>query len=115
MTNQEMRARVKEMYPPTSNWSDRVSQMHDRQVYMIFNNAKKPGGRLDENLRKTLVDICKTREAKEHIKSLPAWEIYERYQALERDIPPKDSPDYIMPARYFHQLTFDELGVKKDG
>ena len=85
--------------------------MPDRQVYMIFQSAKKPGGRLDENLRKTLVDIAQTKESKEMIESLPSWKVYEMYQQLEVDIPTVDSKDYLPPMRSYHQLSFDELGV----
>lgn len=89
--------------------------MHDWQVYMIFQNAKKPGGRLDENLRKTLIDICSTREGKERVKSLEPWQVYEMYQQLENDIPPSNSVDYLPPIKSYHQVTFEEIGVNKDG
>ncbi|MBO7451335.1 MAG: hypothetical protein J6U54_13305 [Clostridiales bacterium] len=80
--------------------------MPDRQVYMIFQSAKKPGGRLDENLRQTLVDIASSGVAKDYIRSLPSWKIFEMYQQLEADIPASSD---LPPMSSYHQVNFDDI------
>lgn len=95
------------MYP-SENWHQRVDRMPDRQIHAIYETAKKPGGRLDENMRKVLKSLSLKPGYPNYIDGLQAWEIYELFQRIERDIPVIGAP--IKPTEMYHQVSLFELG-----
>ena len=66
---------------------------------MIFENAKKPGGRLDPRHREKLLRCTKDKNLREKIANAPAWMIYEmNLEALRKEEP-------------YHQMTLFEYGL----
>lgn len=106
MTNQERRAKVKDMYP-SDTWRDKVSRMSDQQIFAIFRTASKPGGRLDEGLRKRLRGLSIQPGYSEHIDKLPAWQVYETYNRVMEQA----STIPVISAEQYHQVNIFELGV----
>lgn len=92
-----------EMYnSPT--WQDKVRRMPDRQIFCIYNEAKKSGKRLDENIRKMLLKTTSNPTEREYIKRAPAWKVFDMYNEYTANV--------IAPSPVYHQMTLFELGVK---
>lgn len=98
MNDVEKKRLVKEMYR-SDKWSDRVDHMSSQQIHRIFETARKPGGRLDPDIRYRLVKNTLDPELKEKIGKAPAWMIYEmNLEALRKEEP-------------YHQMTLFEYGL----
>lgn len=86
----------------------RVSRMPDRQIYAIYETAKKPGGRLDEKLREVLLSTTHNQVERAYLMTAPAWKIYEMYNAEYQAVD-------ITPQPVYHQMNMFEYMEEQHG